>query len=110
MNLSSALSPTPTRNNRDRRALSAVTAPKFGKTESGNIWLDRDKTSPYAFYQYWLNVSDEDASNFIKIFTLFSEAEIMSFQSAHDEAPHQRFLQKKIAEDIINFLYIYFEA
>ena len=73
---------------------------KFGKTESGNIWLDPDKTSPYAFYQYWLNVSDEDASNFIKIFTLFSEAEISSFQSTHDEAPHQRFLQKKIAEDI----------
>ena len=73
---------------------------KFGKTESGNIWLDREKTSPYAFYQYWLNVSDEDASNFIKIFTLFSEAEISSFQTTHDEAPHQRFLQKKIAEDI----------
>ena len=73
---------------------------KFGKTESGNIWLDSDKTSPYAFYQYWLNISDEDASNFIKIFTLFSEAEISSFQSTHDEAPHQRFLQKKIAEDI----------
>jgi len=73
---------------------------KFGKTETGNIWLDPDKTSPYAFYQYWLNVSDEDASNFIKIFTLFSEAEISSFQSTHDEAPHQRFLQKKIAEDI----------
>ena len=73
---------------------------KFGKTESGNIWLDSDKTSPYAFYQYWLNISDEDASNFIKIFTLFSEAEISSFQSIHDEAPHQRFLQKKIAEDI----------
>ena len=73
---------------------------KFGKTESGNIWLDPDKTSSYAFYQYWLNISDEDASNFIKIFTLFSEAEISSFQSTHDEAPHQRFLQKKIAEDI----------
>lgn len=73
---------------------------KFGKTESGNIWLDSDKTSPYAFYQYWLNISDEDASNFIKIFTLFSEAEVSSFQSTHDEAPHQRFLQKKIAEDI----------
>ena len=73
---------------------------KFGKTESGNIWLDPDKTSPYAFYQYWLNISDEDASNFIKIFTLFSEAEISTFQSTHDEAPHQRFLQKKIAEDI----------
>ena len=69
---------------------------KFGKTESGNIWLDPDKTSPYAFYQYWLNISDEDASNFIKIFTLFSEAEISSFQSIHDEAPHQRFLQKKL--------------
>ena len=73
---------------------------KFGKTESGNIWLDKEKTSPYAFYQYWLNASDTDASNFIKIFTLFTQEQIGSFQQEHDEAPHLRLLQKKIAEDI----------
>lgn len=73
---------------------------KFGKTESGNIWLDRDKTSPYAFYQYWLNTSDEDASNFIRIFTLFTQGEIKEMQAMHDEAPHMRSLQKKLAEDI----------
>ncbi|MEJ6687263.1 MAG: tyrosine--tRNA ligase [Crocinitomicaceae bacterium] len=73
---------------------------KFGKTESGNIWLDKEKTSPYAFYQYWLNASDADASNFIKIFTLFTQEEIESYQIEHDDAPHMRSLQKKIAEDI----------
>ena len=86
----------------------AVTSPlikksdgsKFGKTESGNIWLDSERTSPYAFYQYWLNVSDEDTSAYIKIFTLFSKNEIESFQKEHENAPHLRFLQKKLAEDI----------
>jgi tyrosyl-tRNA synthetase len=73
---------------------------KFGKTESGNIWLDKEKTSPYAFYQYWLNTSDEDATNFIKIFTLFNQDEISAMQKEHDEAPHVRSLQKKLAEDI----------
>jgi tyrosyl-tRNA synthetase len=73
---------------------------KFGKTESGNIWLDKEKTSPYAFYQYWLNTSDEDATNFIKIFTLFNQDEINAMQKEHDEAPHVRSLQKKLAEDI----------
>ena len=73
---------------------------KFGKTESGNIWLDPKKTSPYAFYQYWLNTSDADAANFIKIFTLFSQEEINTFQTEHLQAPHLRLLQKKIAEDI----------
>ena len=73
---------------------------KFGKTESGNIWLDKEKTSPYAFYQYWLNTSDEDATNFIKIFTLFNQEEISAMQKEHDEAPHVRSLQKKLAEDI----------
>ena len=63
---------------------------KFGKTESGNIWLDKEKTSPYAFYQYWLNTSDEDATNFIKIFTLFNQDEISAMQKEHDEAPHVR--------------------
>ena len=73
---------------------------KFGKTESGNIWLDRERTSPYAFYQYWLNVSDEDASAYIKIFTLFSKNEIEGFQKEHENARHLRLLQKKLAEDI----------
>ena len=73
---------------------------KFGKTESGNIWLDREKTSPYAFYQYWLNTSDADATNFIKIFTLFTEEEIRQLQTEHDAAPHIRSLQKHLAEDI----------
>jgi len=73
---------------------------KFGKTESGNIWLDKEKTSPYAFYQYWLNSSDADASNFIKIFTLFNEGEILNMQKEHDEAPHMRSLQKKLAKDV----------
>ena len=73
---------------------------KFGKTESGNIWLDREKTSPYAFYQYWLNTSDEDAASFIKIFTLFSKEDIDAFQAEHLQAPHLRLLQKRLAEDI----------
>ena len=73
---------------------------KFGKTESGNIWLDREKTSPYAFYQYWLNASDEDAASFIKIFTLFSKEDIDAFLAEHIQAPHLRLLQKRLAEDI----------
>ena len=73
---------------------------KFGKTEDGNVWLDRNKTSPYRFYQYWLNISDEDAKKYIKIFTFYNESEIQEFAKTHDEAPHQRFLQKTIA----NFL------
>jgi tyrosyl-tRNA synthetase len=70
---------------------------KFGKTEAGNVWLDRNKTSPYKFYQYWLNVSDADAKKYIKIFTFYSENEIEEYTKTHDEAPHQRFLQKTIA-------------
>ena len=70
---------------------------KFGKTEDGNVWLDRNKTSPYKFYQYWLNVSDNDAKKYIKIFTFYSENEIEEYIKTHDEAPHQRFLQKTIA-------------
>ena len=73
---------------------------KFGKTESGNIWLDREKTSPYVFYQYWLNTSDEDAANYIKIFTLFSKEDVDAFQAEHLQAPHLRLLQKRLAEDI----------
>ena len=70
---------------------------KFGKTEVGNVWLDRNKTSPYKFYQYWLNISDADAKKYIKIFTFYSENEIEEYIKTHDEAPHQRFLQKTIA-------------
>lgn len=73
---------------------------KFGKTEEGNVWLDREKTSPYKFYQYWLNVSDEDASNFIRIFTLLKKEEIEALEKEHAEAPHERKLQHELAKDI----------
>lgn len=73
---------------------------KFGKTESGNVWLDPERTSPYAFYQFWLNVSDEDAERYIKIFTLFSQEEIEEIITRHKEAPHMRELQKALAKDI----------
>ena len=73
---------------------------KFGKTESGNIWLDKTKTSPYKFYQFWLNSSDEDAKNYIKIFTLLSQDEIEQLIKEHEEAPHLRILQKAIAEEV----------
>jgi tyrosyl-tRNA synthetase len=73
---------------------------KFGKTEGGNVWLDAEKTSPYKFYQYWLNASDEDAENYIKIFTLMSQEEIEQLLEEHRVAPHQRLLQKRLAEDI----------
>ena len=73
---------------------------KFGKTESGNIWLDPKKTSPYKFYQYWLNTSDEDAANFIKIFTQLEKEEIESLLEEHAAAPHQRELQQVLAKDI----------
>ncbi len=73
---------------------------KFGKTETGNIWLDASKTSPYKFYQFWLNVSDADAKNYIRYFTLFSKEEIEAWEAAHDKAPHERFLQKTLAKDI----------
>lgn len=73
---------------------------KFGKTESGTIWLDREKTSPYAYYQYWLNVADEDAKNLIKIFTFLPISEIESLIQEHDAAPNLRTLQKKLAEEV----------
>ena len=73
---------------------------KFGKTESGNVWLDPEKTSPYAFYQFWLNTSDEDAAKYIKIFTLLSRNEIDGIVSAHLENPHLRIVQKKLAEEL----------
>lgn len=73
---------------------------KFGKTESGNVWLDPERTSPYEFYQFWLNTSDEDAEKYIKIFTLLSSDEINALVEEHKEAPHLRILQKKLAEQI----------
>ncbi|GCC53101.1 tyrosine--tRNA ligase [Chryseotalea sanaruensis] len=73
---------------------------KFGKSEGGNVWLDPAKTSPYKFYQYWLNVSDEDAANFIKIFTQFSKEEIEGLIAEHATAPHLRKLQQALAKDI----------
>ena len=73
---------------------------KFGKSEGGNIWLDPEKTSPYKFYQFWLNQSDEDALKSIKIFTMKSENEIKELANKHSEAPHTRILQNALAEDI----------
>ena len=73
---------------------------KFGKTESGNVWLDKAKTSAYKFYQFWLNSSDEDALSYIKVFTLLSEEEIESIISKHEKEPHLRLLQKTIAEEV----------
>ena len=73
---------------------------KFGKTESGNIWLDPEKTSPYKFYQYWINSSDIDSENYIKIFTLFSKEEIEELVKEHRENPGARLLQNTIAKDL----------
>jgi len=73
---------------------------KFGKTEHGNVWLDPERTSPYSFYQFWLNTSDEDAEKYIKVFTLLEKEEIESLIEHHRTAPHERILQKKLAEVI----------
>ena len=85
----------------------ALTAPlitksdgtKFGKSEGNNVWLDRNKTSPYQFYQFWLNISDEEAKKFIKIFTLKTQSEIDTLVIEHDAAPHLRVLQKALANE-----------
>jgi len=73
---------------------------KFGKTESGNVWLDPEKTTPYQFYQFWLNVSDDDAAKYIRIFTTLGQQEIESIISEHSKAPHERFLQRRLAEEV----------
>jgi tyrosyl-tRNA synthetase len=73
---------------------------KFGKSESGNVWLDAKKTSPYKFYQFWLNASDADAGRYIRIFTLFSKEEIEALEAEHAQAPHLRILQKALAKDV----------
>ena len=78
---------------------------KFGKTEGGNVWLDAERTSPYKFYQYWLNTSDEDAEKYIKIFTFLSQQDVEDLVSEHNEAPHLRTLQKKLAEEITTMVH-----
>lgn len=73
---------------------------KFGKSESGNVWLDRTKTSPFKFYQFWLNASDEDVKNYIRIFTILTKEEIETLEVAHAASPHLRVMQKTLAKDI----------
>ena len=82
------------------RLITKADGSKFGKTEEGNIWLDPKKTSPYKFYQYWLNTSDEDATNFIKVFTQISQEDIEALLAAHSINPSERKLQKELARDI----------
>ncbi|TYA70038.1 tyrosine--tRNA ligase [Seonamhaeicola marinus] len=78
---------------------------KFGKSEGGNVWLDAKRTSPYKFYQYWLNSSDDDAEKYIKIFTFLTEEEINALIEEHKEAPHARVLQKRLAEEITKLVH-----
>ncbi|WP_026914074.1 tyrosine--tRNA ligase [Christiangramia portivictoriae] len=78
---------------------------KFGKTEGGNIWLDKERTSPYKFYQYWLNTSDEDAEKYIKIFTFLSKEEIDTLIAEHKEAPHKRELQKELGKQVTTMVH-----
>jgi tyrosyl-tRNA synthetase len=78
---------------------------KFGKTEKGNIWLDPAKTSPYSFYQFWLNTADADAERFLKVFTFLSENEINELVQQHSGNEHQRILQKKLAEELTCFVH-----
>ena len=78
---------------------------KFGKTESGNIWLDPKKTSPYKFYQFWLNAADIDAGRYLRIFSLLSKEEIESIELLHQAEPHKRIIQKRLAEEITTFVH-----
>ena len=78
---------------------------KFGKTEEGNVWLDPQRTSPYQFYQFWLNASDEDAEKWIKIFTFLKKTEIDSIITEHKKNAGQRILQKKLAEEVTLFVH-----
>lgn len=78
---------------------------KFGKTESGNIWLDPNRTSPYQFYQFWLNASDEDAGKWIKIFSFLTQLEINSILEEHKKDAGKRLLQKKLAEEVTKFVH-----
>ena len=78
---------------------------KFGKSEGGNVWLDAERTSPYKFYQYWLNSSDDDAEKYIKIFTFLDKPEIEAIVEDHKKAPHRRALQKRLAEEITKMVH-----
>lgn len=78
---------------------------KFGKTEEGNVWLDPERTSPYKFYQFWLNVSDEDAEKYIRIFTMLGKEEVESLVKSHQEAPHTRVLQKRLAREVTTMVH-----
>jgi tyrosyl-tRNA synthetase len=78
---------------------------KFGKSENGNVWLDAKLTSPYQFYQFWLNATDVDAANYIKIFTLLEHAEIEALIATHQQAPEQRQLQKRLAKELTIFIH-----
>jgi len=78
---------------------------KFGKTESGNVWLDARYTSPYKFYQFWLNVSDEDAKRYIRIFTLLDRETVEALTAEHEAAPHLRVLQKRLAQEITTMIH-----
>ena len=80
---------------------------KFGKTEEGNVWLDKSKTSPYKFYQYWLNSSDTDAERYIKIFTLLDQVRILRLIEEHNLQPHERLLQKTLAEEVTQMVHSY---
>ena len=78
---------------------------KFGKTEEGNVWLDRDKTSPYKFYQYWLNTSDEDAIKYLKIFSFMNEASVTKMIEEHSLSPHLRLIQKQLASELTKLVH-----
>ncbi len=78
---------------------------KFGKTESGNVWLSPEYTSPYKFYQFWLNVSDEDAKRYIRIFTMLDRQTVEELTAQHEEAPHMRILQKRLAEEVTTMIH-----
>lgn len=78
---------------------------KFGKTEKGNVWLDAEKTSPYQFYQFWLNSSDEDSKRFIRIFTFLSKEEVLALEAEHNTAPENRLLQKRLAKELTTMVH-----
>ena len=78
---------------------------KFGKTEEGNVWLDRDKTSPYKFYQYWLNTSDEDAIKYLKIFSFMNESSVTKMIEEHLASPHMRLIQKQLASELTKLVH-----
>ena len=85
--------------------ITKVDGTKFGKTEEGNVWLDKNKTSPYKFYQYWLNSSDEDSKKYIKIFTFETKEFIEDLIDQHVKAPHERILQKFIASELTKMVH-----